>query len=243
MQFKKIVGFGDSFIWGDELLDPLLESHPQAHPVLIENTQYRESNCFLGQMGQHYGVPVENFGIPGGSLQSTIWTYLWWMENRPEEVENSLIIVGLTGSGRTSFYNPNHVQYSNDPPWNKYVHSAWVTPDMDYSSEWIDTIKQLTVLSTCRELEKLNYQQAVWFFEGQAKLHPNRVFQLCTISPPCVVNVPSLIWSDRCLTYVLKKLPNSKKLFAEQGHPNEIGHKLTSEILIKHVDSCIIKEC
>ncbi len=240
MKFKKIVGFGDSFIWGDELLDPALKSHPHAHPVLIENTQYRECNCFLGQMGQHYGVPVENFGIPGGSLQSTIWNYLWWMENRPDEINDSLIIVGLTGSSRISFYNPNHVHYRNDAPWNKYVHSAWITPVVEYSAEWIDTIKQLTVLSNCKELEKLNYQQAVWFFEGQASLHPNRVFQLCTISPPCVVDVPSLIWSDQCLTHVLKKLPNSEKLFADQGHPNEIGHKLMTEILINHIESCII---
>jgi hypothetical protein len=241
MQFKKIVGFGDSFIWGDELLNPALKSHPQAHPVLIENTHYRETNCFLGQLGKHYNVPVENFGIPGGSLQSTIWNYLWWMENRPEELDQSLIIVGLTGAGRTSYYNPDHVKYDNDAEWNKYVHSAWITPDMDYSDEWMNTIKRLTVLSNCREFEKLNYRQAVWFFEGQAALRSKKLFQLCTITPPCVVDVSSLIWNDRCLSYVLKKQPNASTLFAEHGHPNETGHKLMSEILIKHIDSCIIK--
>ena len=34
MKFKKIVGFGDSWIWGDELMDPALINHPQAHPVI-----------------------------------------------------------------------------------------------------------------------------------------------------------------------------------------------------------------
>ena len=36
MKFKKIVGFGDSWIWGDELLDPALVNHPQAHPFCLK---------------------------------------------------------------------------------------------------------------------------------------------------------------------------------------------------------------
>ena len=53
-------------MWGDELFDPNLKDIENPHPVMMENTPYRESNCFLGLLGKHYGVPTENFGIPGG---------------------------------------------------------------------------------------------------------------------------------------------------------------------------------
>ena len=64
-KIKKIVGFGDSWIYGDELLDPkLVEQDQEAHSCWSQNVDYRETNCFLGLLGQNYDVPVENFGIP-----------------------------------------------------------------------------------------------------------------------------------------------------------------------------------
>lgn len=240
MTFKKIVGFGDSWVWGDELLDPSLISHPHAHPVLVENTQYRESNCFIGQLGQHYGVPIENFGIPGGSLQSTIWNYLWWLENSTE-TEDCLVLVGLTDAARTSYYNPNHVSYSNDPPWNRYVHGAWArTKDTCYSSDWVQMIKQQTVLSDCSKLHNLNYKQAVLFFEGQASMRNGHVLQFCTISPPYVENSKSLLWPEGTLDTLIKNEHDYTKYYAPGRHPNELGHKLIAKHLISQIDSCIM---
>jgi hypothetical protein len=62
MKFKKIVGFGDSFVYGDELLDPKLD--PATHHSNELNTAYREQRCFLGQLGQHYQCPV--YKVPFG---------------------------------------------------------------------------------------------------------------------------------------------------------------------------------
>ena len=125
MKITSIAAFGDSWIYGDELLDPTLVDHPQAHPCMNENVAYRERHCFAGLLGQHYGVPVENFGIPGGSLQSTIWTFLWWLERQPNP-ENCLVLVGLTDSDRFSYYDPNFVSFPGNPPWNRFVHSSWI---------------------------------------------------------------------------------------------------------------------
>ena len=33
MKYKKIVGFGDSWMWGDELFDPSLHGIENPHPV------------------------------------------------------------------------------------------------------------------------------------------------------------------------------------------------------------------
>ena len=237
MKFKKIVGFGDSWIWGDELLDPALSTHPRAHPVMHENDPYRESHCFLGLLGQHYGVPVENFGIPGGSQQSAIWTYIWWLEHEKLNPAECLVLVGHTESNRDTFYNPNHVSQRNDPPWNKFVHSAWVHSGATcFKPEWVDMAKTKMALTDCKKLDILTYKQSVLFFEGQHALSKN-VVQVCTIQPPIVANAQNLIWNDSSLGSLLG---SNYQLLADDGHPNERGHEVIRNRLIPEIEHVIL---
>ena len=127
MKFQKIVGFGDSWMFGDELMDPeYLAKHPDGHYSDEQNFPYRLKHCFLGQLGHHYGVPIENFGVPGGSLTSTMWTFQWWLDNEKVPLDECLVLIGLTNADRITHYDPNHIHYSQDPLWNKFVHSTWV---------------------------------------------------------------------------------------------------------------------
>jgi hypothetical protein len=241
MNFRKIVGFGDSWMFGDELLSPeLVAAHPDAHTCWIQNTHYREQQCFLGQLGKHYQVPTENFGIPGGSMQSSIWTYLWWLEHEinPEEC---LVLVGHTDSDRTSHYNPNHVHYTNDPPWNKFIHSTWV----EYGSSIIpepfrDMIKRQLVLTNSPELSKLNYLQTAMFFDGLAARKKIPTLQFHIMPAEVNLNLPTEIWPNQALTIWLRDHPEKTKLTKPGGHPNELGHKIISERLISEIDLSII---
>jgi hypothetical protein len=249
MKFKKIVGFGDSWMYGDELIDPeLLKQHPDAHFCWDQNTTYRQRNCFLGQLGQHYDVPTENFGIPGGSLTSTMWTYQWWLDHEQLPLNQCLVLIGLTNSDRVSHYNPNHQYYSNDPPWYKFVHSPWVDSGAGtVPQEFCDLIKQQIVLTTCPELEKLNYQQAVLFFDGISARNSIPTIQF-NIMPGerTVPNTPSLIWPDQSFVswFVQGLQPvHGRKYIKEHGHPNEIGHVLIRDRLISYIDSCTMYEC
>lgn len=243
MTFKKIIGFGDSWMYGDELLDPKLAAeHSDAHSCWVQNVSYREQHCFLGLLGQHYNVPTENFGIPGGSLQSSIWTYLWWLEHEPQP-EQCLVLVALTEADRETFYNPNHRHYTNDPPWNKFVHSTWV----EYGSsiiepEWITMAKQYMVLSASPELRKLNYLQAMHFFNGQRATGIN-LWQFHTMPPPVMIPVPSLLMPDFYWTVYFRDHPGNRnrELVKPGGHPNEIGHQMISERLISEIDRAIIQ--
>jgi hypothetical protein len=245
MTFKKIVGFGDSWMWGDELLSPELVDHPQAHPILMENTEYRESHCFLGLLGQHYNVPTVNFGWPGGSLQSAIWCYLWWLEHS-DDVDETLVLVGHTDANRHSFYNPAHVSYANDPPWNKFVHSSWIhSGNKSRGDDWTDMIKQHMVLTDCQELEILNFKQSVEFFQGQHAIRKMPVIQFSIAPPPVTVQVQGLITSSECLADILRQ-PKFKRpvpIFKSGGHPTEIGHEIIRDYLISHIDDAIINGC
>lgn len=244
MKFKKIVGFGDSWMYGDELLDPALSAKdPGAHPCWEQNTPYRESRCFLGQLGQHYGVPVENFGIPGGSLQSTMWTYLWWIEHEPQP-QDCLVIVFLTESNRESFYNPNHQHYSNDPPWNKFVHSTWVHFGSSViGPEYTDMIKRYLVLTESPGLWDLRYRQAALFFDGQRAKDNIQMLMFNTLLPVKKLdNIQSLVWPDFAWTLYFRDHPDNRDrgLVKPGGHPNEKGHEIIRDMLIPEIDRVII---
>ena len=240
MKFKKIVGFGDSWMYGDELLDAnLLKQYPDAHSCWTQNDSYRTSHCFLGLLGQHYGVEVENFGVPGGSMQSSIWTYQWWREHE-QNPDECLILVGHTDSDRLSFYNPNHVSFGNDPPWNKFVHSTWV----EYGSSVVpepfrDMIKKQLVLTNCRELARLNYMQTVQFFDGQAARHDLNIMQFHIMPADVELNLPTIIWPGFSTTMWFRDHPNNQRreLIMPGGHPNEIGHEMIKDKLIQAIDS------
>jgi hypothetical protein len=240
MTFKKIVGFGDSWIYGDELLDPeLSRRHADAHSCWTQNEPYRNRHNFLGLLGRHYGVPIENFGIPGGSMQSSIWTFQWWVDHEPEP-ENCLVLIGHTDSDRLSFYNPNHRTYSNDPPWNKFVHSSWAQYGSSAVPEDFRTMAKLhLVLTNCLELTRLNYLQTAQFFDGVAARKALNLMQFHVMPADVAIDLPTIIWPGFCTTEWFRDHPGNqqRELIMSGGHPNEIGHQMITEKLISTIDS------
>ena len=243
MMFDKIVGFGDSWMYGDELLDPVLVAHEHAHATLHLNVPYRENHCFLGLIGAHYGVPTENFGIPGGSLESTEWTYLWWLDHEPR-TDRCLVLVFLTESNRASFYNPKHIHYSNDPPWNKFIHSTWVHFGSSViGPEFTDMIRRYLVLTECAELWDLRYRRAVRLFDSHA--HKAGISTLMFNTMPPVRTMPdisTLIWPDFAWTLYFREHPQNRDrgLVMPGGHPNEQGHEIIRDLLIPEIDRVIL---
>jgi len=246
MKFKKIVGFGDSWMFGDELLDPELQkTDPEAHCCWEQNTHYRESRCFLGLLGEHYGVPTENFGIPGGSLESTEWTYMWWLDHEPNP-DQCLVLIFLTESNRASFYNPRHVHYSNDPPWNRFVHSTWVHFGSSViGAEFTDMIKRYLVLTECPELWDLRYRRAVLLFDGHAHRAGITTLMFNTLPPVRTMpDVQSLVWPDFAWTLYFREHAGNRarELIMPGGHPNEKGHQLIRDMLIPETDRVILTQ-
>jgi hypothetical protein len=243
MKFKKIVGFGDSWVFGDELLDPeYAKINDRAHSGDTQNKLYRDRYCYLGLLGQHYGVPIENYGIPGGSLDSTVWTFFNWFNQTPDP-QNSLILIGLTEADRFSHWNP---QGHNEE--RKMIHSTWAEYGAsEVPEEFFTMIKQQIVLTTCEKLSSLNYQRTVTMFDGIAARNHLNLFQHHIASPPCLIkNVPSVLHPDFALTkWFVQELQadHGRKYIKENGHPNEVGHELIRDLLIPWLDSCTMYEC
>lgn len=221
--FKKIVGFGDSWMYGDELTDPnnfITEPHARG----LCNSAYRERNCFLGQLGQYYDVPVENFGIMGGSLDSAKWTFLYWIAHEPNP-EDCLVLHAITNSYRFSHYNPRHVTMPNDPVWNHFVHSSWP------NAEFENLIKQQTVLTDCPDLHRLRYQEATMLFDGISARRDILMMQFNVFPESYQIELPTLI--DWCLKDTITDTKPG-------GHPNELGHQKIAQHLINLIDPAII---
>ena len=243
MQFQKIVGFGDSWMYGDELMDPeYARANPAGHYSDEQNFEYRLRHCFLGQLGHHYGVPTENFGIPGGSLTSAQWTFQWWLDHETVPLDQCLVLIALTNADRITHYNPNHVHYSDDPPWNKFVHSTWVNFGSSVvPAAYAEMIKSQIVLTDCRALSQINYHQAVLFFDGVAARNhiPMIQFNIMPAERP-VPNTPTLLEPDFAWTLWFRDHPGNQRreLICRDGHPNEIGHSLIRDHLISQIDLC-----
>jgi len=243
MKFKKIVGFGDSWMYGDELLDPdLVARDPRAHTCWVQNANYRNDHCFLGRLGQHYRVPVKNYGIPGGSLQSSIWSFLYWLQEESHP-ENCLVLLGHTAGNRQSFYDPRHQIYGNTNPWAKFVHSTWTNATEDVvSTSWKTLMKSYTVMCDCTELSRLNHLQTALLFDGQSARRNIPMLQFHVISSTVKLEVPTAILQDLSLRNFLLDHLENRDIHKPEGHPNEKGHEIIRDLLIPEIDRVILSQ-
>ena len=237
MNIKKLAVFGDSWVYGDELVDP---AHPEWECCDHYNNDYRLNHSFGGLLAKELGVPYENYGHPGGSLQSTIWTFLWFLENT--DWSDTVCVVGLTGPDRQTWFNPEHEHMGDDPEWNKFIHSTWVNFGSSVIPKvWQDFGKQYLTLSHDNQLSLYNYQQAVYFFDGIAKTKNIPLIQFNLYDPGTVISgCDTLLWPEQNMKDGLLNRPDAKQIHAPQRHPNEIGHQIISKKLLSEVNHVIL---
>jgi hypothetical protein len=170
-----------------------------------------------------------------------IWTYLWWIENNPQEVAGSLVLAGLTNSSRNSFYNPKHQSRDDtDPPWNRFVHDQWVRSNSNiFDSDWQQLVKLNTVLTQDHVMDKLRYQQTVLFFSGASLLHDHQLIQFDIVAPPCIVAAPGYRAS---FLGIHEWLSSSAAFYLTKNHhPTIQGHEMISQRLINWINDAMLE--
>ena len=240
MNIKRLAVFGDSWVYGDELIDPELRPQIGDECCHHTNTPYRLKKSFSGLIADHFNIDYENYGHPGASLQSTMWTFLWWLRQDIRH-EDYLVLVGLTAADRQSWYNPEHQQMGDDPDWNKYIHSTWVNFGSSViPQEWQKFGKDYLTLSHSDELSELNYEQAVYFFDGISKSRNLKLGQFNLFQQPKVLSADTLWWPDRNFRDDLAIRPDRKEIHAPMDHPNELGHEIVSKQLLSKINDVIL---
>ena len=225
---KRIVGFGCSWIHGDEI------EHPTAEPGSKEHRVYREQNCTLGQLAKLMKVKpfnVDNRGIGGASLQCIQWEFgRWAMRNTA--TNDTLVVVGLTEASRMSWWNgPN----KNSKHGGRYMHNHWVYP----GHPWEDFVKFYYANSDEHKLWAMNYWHTVTFIHNYCSVHNLPLFMFNVFAPPCdMEEVVDSSWNAR--GYMHSVHHKEGDVLALGKHPNEKGSIILAERLHHMIDSAKI---
>ena len=208
---EQIVGFGCSWIHGDEIEHP----NPSTEK---ERRVYREENCTLGQLAKLLDVKrVHNYGISGGSLQSTMWEFAKYISAFDS---NTLVVIGLTQASRQSWFNKD----DRSP----YMHSHWNHDN----HTWNEFIKFYLVHSDCTQLWNMNYKIATQYFANYCNVHDLALLQFNVFPAPCEMDeVPS--WNAR--GFVQDMHHKHGDCLATGHHPNEKGSIFLAEKLYKEL--------
>lgn len=228
--FSKIVTFGDSFAWGDELLAP-----DQKQCADYGNRFYRQQRCYTGLLGNHYGIPTENLAFPGGSCQSTRWTYTWWRQQEPDP-GSCLVLVQLSGPWRSSQFDRHRVQHETDHEWNRFAHSTWIESYRDCHDLAYRYFLAEQELADCDTRSDLVQAETYLFFQGQASVHPLLMFNSQCGSLEHGLAPDALLWHGHDLDWLL----SDSDLWAPNGHLNEAGHQRLATLLIQEIDRVIL---
>jgi hypothetical protein len=209
---KNLVTLGDSWVYGDELGDD-------------EN---RQKNNWPALVSKHFDLNLVNLGFNGESQQGAIWSMLWWIEKQFDK--DSLILLGLTESWRTSWFRASHEHAPE--PWSAHINIVCPLDD-----EKQPELKKLHIgVSACDSLYRFTRQQTLIFFDGISMRYnlPVRYFDL---------------YDDKSKIFGLNHIYAGENAqgwvgdhIQERGHPDEYGHMIIAEKLINYIKSAKLIE-
>lgn len=239
MKIRKLVSFGCSWTYGDELVDPQFRnlSEDQFRDHYDENRPYRLANSYPGLVAAHFGLELDNMAFPGSSLESMRWNLMWYLRNG-NSTDDVLFIAGLTDSTRQSWFNPQHEISMKDPQWNRHLHGTWLTqPNPDIDQNWFALQKLWLGMSFHIDWAEYNFQEAINLFDQAQSRYEVPVLQFSVLPNRYSVRVPSLLYPGLSFKEILyqKKKDLGIDPFAPGGHPNELGHKIIADHLIEHL--------
>ena len=202
----KLVGFGCSFTYGSELVNPDID--PNDHWA---NTRYRESNVWLGQLAKLLDTTWDNRAEPANSnfaIAQQVADYFIKTRNPDEKL---VVCVGWTERTRMSWYDDHwtHNGFANNKQgWTRSA-KEWVLNSNSASHDMFTDNAKLLVNSIC-------------------KAHGVPILQFNALSTHKSTTYPNYFIDGASMDSMLKRAVQEDSrldLFASGGHPNELGHE------------------
>ena len=215
----KLVGFGCSFTYGSELVDP--EINAEFHHA---NTRYRESNVWLGQLAKLLGATYDNRAEPANSNYAIQYQFADWFNNTRNPNERVVVCIAWSEPQRFSWLDETWTHNGTVRDDQKFLHSRkdWVVSNVDHDY-WTDAAK-LFVNSVC-------------------KLNNIPILQFNALGNHKSTSYDNYFLDGLTMESVLKDAQQSDSrldLFASGGHPNEAGHEYFTIRLHDFAKDCII---
>ena len=200
----KLVGFGCSFTYGSELVDPVIgKEHHHA------NTRYRNENVWLGQLAKRLDSEYDNLAEPANSnmaIAQQVANYFLHTRNPDEHI---VICVAWTERTRFSWY---------DEQW---THNGFV------DEEWSSSCKEWVIKSTSTSHDMWT-NNAKLMVNSICKAHGVPILQFNALGGHSVSKYDNYFIDGSTMDSTLKRAEqedNRLNLFASGGHPNEQGHE------------------
>jgi len=204
----KLVGFGCSFTYGSELVDPDID--PADHWA---NVRYRESNVWLGRLADKLDALFDNRSEPGNSNYAIQYQFADWFNNYRNPDERVVVCIAWSELQRFSWLSERwfHNNFVRNPHlknelW-KYSNKEWTVNKVDHKY-WTDAAK-LFVNSVCN-------------------LHNIPVLQFNALGAHTPAKYNNYFLDGLTMESMLKNAQQNDDrldLFANGGHPNEAGHE------------------
>lgn len=228
----QVVGFGDSFVWGDglETLAP-----PGQDPK-----EYRLSNGLIGWIGKDLGLPTDNFGIQGASLHETISKFHIWLDlcrklNR--NPQDSLVVIGLTNEQRETFI-------IDEEPWTV----STVLWDADLReirwprerSVWDEFMQHWIMTQTHPRATTEKYWMVANFFDSYCRVNSIPLFMFNIFDPISPIELPTLFSNPSLLDWTHNGRSREERMsllvdWPNNRHLNPIGYKGYAKVLTDEI--------
>ena len=212
----KLIGFGCSFTYGSELLNPELE---QTWDQQIENIKYRENKVWLGVLAKRLGLEADNYSQPACSNYAIQEIFAEWFNKRDIQ-EPVTVVIGWTNHMRNSWWHEEH----------GWIHDGFIRNQgqelfKNSFKDWVNYSKKRNEIIT---------NNAKLFVNSVCKSHNIPIIQLNALS-----NVTNPYQLSNCHqgdqnmhdVLLLEGKRLNKNFLADGGHPNESGHEHYVEML------------
>ena len=211
----KLVGFGCSFTYGTELIDPELDGtfDEKSQSIVWDrhyaNTRYREQHCWLGQLAKLLDATWDNRAEPANSNYAIQYQFADWFNNNRNPSESVVVCVAWSEPQRFSWLDETWTHNNTVRNDEKFLHSRkdWIISNVDHNY-WTDAAK-LFVNSVC-------------------KSHNIPILQFNALGKHKSAGYDNYFLDGLTMESVLKDAQQSDDrldLFASGGHPNELGHE------------------
>lgn len=202
----KLVGFGCSFTYGSELVDPEI-----GNELHHENTRYRERNVWLGRLANKLDVPWDNLAEPANSNFAIAQQVADYFLNTRNSNEKIVICIGWTARTRMSWYSDRWTHNGFAGGEHGWARSAreWVVNSNSASHDMFTHNAKLMVNSIC-----------------SANNVP--ILQFNALGDHKSTNYPNYFIDGVSMDSMIKRAMQDDPrldLVASDGHPNEAGHE------------------
>lgn len=214
----KLVGFGCSFTYGSELIDPNIDEWDQHYT----NKPYRESHVWLGLLAEKLNASYINLAEPSASNFFIQEKFADYIQNN--DCSDTIVCIAWTSHIRHSWWSDKE---------QRWVHDGFIRNQTE--PLFRESFKEWLIHSHKRcEQATLN---AKLFVNSVCKAKDIKIIQFDALANVLSPSYPNYFAKGRSMRDILAQEGEqlTREFLASGGHPNEAGHKHFVDLMMEWI--------